>query len=151
VVISCGAAAQARACFTLAGDHEMAADPVLEDRDVRRANADRLEARLIERFRDRSREDLFHRGQALGIPIGIVHSAESLLDDPQLVSAGFFHRSEHPDVGPYVETGAPFRLNDAAPGHRPAPRLGADTPAVLGELGIDEAGWRALVRAGVAG
>jgi crotonobetainyl-CoA:carnitine CoA-transferase CaiB-like acyl-CoA transferase len=151
VVISCGSAAQARACFTLVDDPEMAGDPALEDRDVRRANADRLEARLIEGLRDRERDELFHRGQALGVPIGIVQSAESLLDDPQLVGDGFFRGAAHPQIGPYVETGAPFRLDGARPEHGPAPALGADTAAVLAEIGIDEAGWRELVRAGVAG
>ena len=151
VVISCGSAAQARACFALVDDHETAADPVLADRDARRANADRLEARLIERFRDRECDDLFHHGQALGVPIGVVHSAESVLDDPQLVSYAFFREAEHPDVGRYVDTGAAFRLDGAAAAHVPAPRLGADTWAVLAEIGIDEAARRELVRAGVAG
>jgi formyl-CoA transferase len=150
VVISCGSAAQARACFTLVDDHEMAADPVLEDRDVRRAHADRLEARLIEGLRQRDAGDLFHRGQALGIPIGVVHGAESLLHDAQLVSAGFFRTSAHPDVGAYVGPGPPFRLDGAPPG-RPAPRLGADTAAVLGELGIDGEALQALRRDGVIG
>jgi crotonobetainyl-CoA:carnitine CoA-transferase CaiB-like acyl-CoA transferase len=151
VVISCGSAAQARACFTLVDDPMMAADPVLEDRDVRRAHADRLEARLIQGLRDRDADDLFHRGQALGIPIGVVHSAESLLLDAQLQSADFFRTPSHPDVGPYVEPGAPFRLDSAPPAHTPAPRLGADTAAVLDELQIDAAAQQDLRRAGVIG
>lgn len=149
VVISCGSAAQARAAFTIVDDHEMAADPVLEDRDERRAHADRLEVRLIERFRDRRRDDLFHRGQALGIPIGVVQSAETLLDDPQLTSYDFFHAAEHHAVGPYVEVGPPFRVGDRPPGHAPAPRLGADTAAVLAEAGIDLAARARLAREGV--
>lgn len=148
VVISCGSTAQARACFTLVDDHEMASDPGLEDRDERRANADRLEARLIERLRDRRRDDLFHRGQALGIPIGIVHSAESLLEDPQLVAYCYFRRAEHADVGRYVDTGAPFRIDGAAPGHRPAPRLGQHTEAVLREAGLGAAAIAELIRQG---
>jgi crotonobetainyl-CoA:carnitine CoA-transferase CaiB-like acyl-CoA transferase len=149
VVISCGSAVQARACFTLADDHVLAADPVLEDRDVRRANADWLEARLIERFRDRTKADLFHRGQALGIPIGIVHDAETLLGDPQLVAYGFFREVEHPDAGTVVDVGAPFRLDGEAPRLGRAPRLGEHTAPILGALGVGDVERAALARAGV--
>jgi benzylsuccinate CoA-transferase BbsE subunit len=149
VVMSCGSAEQARACFTLVDDHEMARDPVLEDRDVRRANADSLEVRLIEGLRDHRKEDLFHRGQALGIPIGIVHSAESLLEDPQLLAYDFFHRGEHPVVGRYVDAGPSFRVDGQAPSHRPAPRLGEHTAAVLEEAGFDDAMRRSLEGDGV--
>lgn len=149
VVISCGSAAQARACFTLVGDDEMAADPVLEDRDVRRANADRLEARLIDRLRQYDRDDLFRRGQALGIPIGLVHTAESLLDDPQLRHDGFFRHAEHPHVGRYVDTGPAFRMGGLAPGHRPAPRLGEHTGEVLAEIGLGAEACRRLASDGV--
>lgn len=149
VVMSCGSAEQARACFTLVDDHEMARDPVLEDRDVRRANADSLEVRLIDGLRDHRKEDLFHRGQALGIPIGIVHSAESLLEDPQLLAYDFFHRAEHPVVGRYVDAGPPFRVDGQTPRHAPAPRLGEHTVAVLEEAGIDHFTRRRLQRDGV--
>jgi crotonobetainyl-CoA:carnitine CoA-transferase CaiB-like acyl-CoA transferase len=151
VVISCGSAAQARACFTLVGDHEMAADPVLEDRDERRANAEWLEARLIEGLGRHGREDLFHRGQALGIPIGVVHSAESLLEDPQLVAYRFFREMDHPDVGRYAEVGAPFRVDGAVPALARAPRLGEHTAEVLGEAGLDAAAIADLAGAGMAG
>ena len=149
VVISCGNAAQARACFALVDDAAMAADPVLEDRDVRRANADWLEARLIDRLREYDKEDLFHRGQALGIPIGVVHDAETLMLDPQLVAYGFFREATHPEAGAYGEVGAPFRLNHAAPDHRPAPRLGEHTAEVLEALGLDASVRERLAREGV--
>jgi crotonobetainyl-CoA:carnitine CoA-transferase CaiB-like acyl-CoA transferase len=79
-----------------------------------------------------------------------VHSAESLLQDAQLASAGFFRTSAHPEVGTYVEPGAPFRLDGTPPG-RPAPRLGADTAAVLDEIGIDAEAQQGLRHAGVIG
>ena len=142
VVISCGSAAQARACFTLVGDAAMAADPVLEDRDVRRANADRLEAQLIEGLRRYTPEDLFHRGQGLGIPIGVVHTPHSLLGDPQLVADRFFREVEHPDAGRYVDVGPPFRVDSAAPLLTRAPRLGEHTTAVFAEVGLDADGRR---------
>ncbi|MBI4637018.1 MAG: CoA transferase [Candidatus Rokubacteria bacterium] len=149
VVISCGSAPQARACFALVDDHAMAADPVLEDRDVRRANADGLEARLIERFRDREKDDLFHRGQALGIPIGVVHDAETLLRDPQLLAYGFFRDVEHPDAGVFTDVGAPFRVDGAAPPLGRAPRLGEHTAEILEAIGVDAGARAALEDEGV--
>lgn len=142
VVMSCGSAAQARACFTLVGDAAMAADPVLEDRDVRRANADRLEARLIEGLQRFGPEELFHRGQGLGIPIGVVHTPRSLLDDPQLVADRFFRAVEHPDAGRYVDLGPPFRVDAAVPLLTRAPRLGEHTTAVFAEVGLAADGRR---------
>lgn len=149
VVISCGSAAQARACFTLVEDHAVAADSVLEHRDVRRANADWLEARLIERFRDRTKADLFHRGQALGVPIGIVHDAETLLGDPQLVAYEFFREIDHPDAGTFIDVGAPFRVDGLAPRLARAPRLGEHTAEILDALGVGDAERVALAREGV--
>ena len=149
VVISCGSAAQARACFTLVGDHEMASDPVLEDRDVRRANADWLEARLIEGLGRYGRDDLFHRGQALGIPIGVVHSAESLLEDPQLVAYRFFREVDHPDVGRYTDVGPPFCIDGTVAPLARAPRLGEHTADVLREAGLGAAAIAELARAGI--
>jgi len=149
VVISCGSAAQARACFTLVDDHEMAADPILEDRDIRRANADWLEARLIDRFSRYDMEDLFHRGQALGIPIGLVHSAETLTNNPQLTAYDFFREVTHPDSGPYRDVGAPFRVGGAAPDYTPAPRLGEHTAQVLERLGLDAMARERLAREGI--
>jgi crotonobetainyl-CoA:carnitine CoA-transferase CaiB-like acyl-CoA transferase len=140
VVMSCGSAAQARACFSLVGDAVTAADPVLEDRDVRRAHADRLEARLIEGLGRFGPEDLFHRGQDLGIPIGVVHTPRSLLDDPQLVADRFFRAMEHPDAGDYTDLGPPFRIDATAPHLTRAPRLGEHSRAVLSEVGLDADG-----------
>lgn len=142
VVISCGSAEQARACFALVGDDEMARHPVLEDRDERRASAPWLEERLIAGLAAHGREDLFHRGQALGIPIGLVHDAASLLEDPQLLAAAFFREVDHPVVGCFVDVGAPFRVDGAAnaAGHwRPAPLNGEHTAEVQAEIGLGTA------------
>jgi crotonobetainyl-CoA:carnitine CoA-transferase CaiB-like acyl-CoA transferase len=135
VVISCGSAEQARACFTLVGDTEMAGHPVLEDRDGRRAAAPWLEERLIAGLAAHGREDLFHRGQALGIPIGLVHDAASLLEDPQLRASAFFREVDHPAAGRFVDVGGPFRLDGAAGHCRPAPLLGEHIAEVLAEIG----------------
>jgi crotonobetainyl-CoA:carnitine CoA-transferase CaiB-like acyl-CoA transferase len=114
----------------------MARHPVLEDRDARRAAADWLEERLIAGLAAHGREDLFHRGQALGIPIGIVHDAASLTADAQLLASSFFRAIDHPAAGRYADTGAPFLIDGAASDGRPAPRLGEHTAEVRRELGL---------------
>jgi crotonobetainyl-CoA:carnitine CoA-transferase CaiB-like acyl-CoA transferase len=148
-VISCGSAPQARACFTLVGDQATAADPVLDDRDVRRAHADQLEARLIARFADWDAEALFHAGQGLGIPIGLVHSARSLTEDPQLASYGFIRSVTHPEAGSYLDVGSPFRVDGRQPALGPAPALAAHTAEVLTAAGLDADARECLRRQGV--
>ena len=56
---------------------------------------------------------------------------------------------EHPGHGTVRMTGFPVKL-DATPArlHRPAPELGADSEAVLRELGYDKARIAALREAG---
>jgi crotonobetainyl-CoA:carnitine CoA-transferase CaiB-like acyl-CoA transferase len=71
---------------------------------------------------------------AQGVPCGPVLARESVHADPQVQAAGLVSEVTQPGVGP-VWLLAPFlgpgsRRNDAAP----APELGADTDAVLGEL-----------------
>lgn len=130
VVISCGSAAEARACFDLVGDAAMAGHAVLEDRDTRRAAADWLEPLLIDGLLKHDEIDLFERGQALGIPIGRVLDARSLLDDPQLAARSFFREIDHPAIGRFTDVGSPFVVDGAAPSLRRAPLLGEHTAEV---------------------
>ena len=62
-------------------------------------------------------------------------TTEDLARDSHLQARGFLERLPHPAVGKRTHTGIPWRLSDGPNGVRaPAPVLGADTDAVLGEL-----------------
>jgi crotonobetainyl-CoA:carnitine CoA-transferase CaiB-like acyl-CoA transferase len=59
--------------------------------------------------------------------------------DPHLTERGFFWDAEHPDLGPVRQLGSPMRMSRTPPRRGAAgPPLGADTRAVLTEVGCPE-------------
>ncbi len=56
--------------------------------------------------------------------------------DPQVRANGLLQDVEQPGLGPLTMLGGVFRIDGADPATmRPAPALGADTDAVLAEVG----------------
>ncbi len=79
-------------------------------------------------------EEWLERLEAASVPCGLVQTREGVDTDPQVVAAGLVGQVDQPGLGD-VRLLAPFvRLGAATPGPAPAPALGADTEAVLGEL-----------------
>ena len=73
--------------------------------------------------------------------------------DPNFVAAGFLERVEHPEAGTTWLPGRPWRYPEAPSSPlRPAPCIGQHSREVFAEeLGIDDAGYEELVRAGITG
>ena len=85
-------------------------DPALHDPLVRRERYLELGATIAELVRDRSREDLVARGQAAGLPCGILHRPTGFVADRQLVSRGTFVPTPTPwGEVPMPVAGAGFR------------------------------------------
>ena len=84
--------------------------------------------------------------EAADVPCGVVHTPDSVLDDPHLKEVGFFEPKFATDTGILRTLRQPviFRGVDAAPDHAP-PSLGADTRALLGELGYSGVEADALI------
>ena len=75
-----------------------------------------------------------------GIPCGRVLGLQEVFDDPQTAHQQMRITIEHPQHGPLDVLGFPIKFTDApCRMHRPPPVLGADTDAILGELGLDAA------------
>jgi crotonobetainyl-CoA:carnitine CoA-transferase CaiB-like acyl-CoA transferase len=72
----------------------------------------------------------------LEIPAAPLNTPEALFDDPHLNAVGMFETVDSPH-GPVRFPGVPTWFSQT-PGHvaGPAPELGADTAAVLDELGL---------------
>jgi alpha-methylacyl-CoA racemase len=72
--------------------------------------------------------------------------------DPQLVHRGSFVDVDTPWAGRAMPgIASPVRIRGAEAPLRPAPRLGADTDAVLAEAGLDASEVAALRAAGALG
>lgn len=104
-----------------------------------------LEPLIAEIFLTRTSDEWAKTFYDYGIPCSPVRNLEEVLHDPQAAAREMF-----PKAGGTRITGTPVKLS-ATPGEakHPAPRLGADTRAVLGELlGIDAEGLESLARSG---
>ena len=131
------------------------ADPLLQDPLVRRERYLELRATIAELVRDRSREDLVSRGQAAGLPCGILHRPTGFVADRQLAARGTFVTTPTPwGEVPMPVPGAGFRATPslfrartkatATPGGDDVTWRGAPTRPIID--GRDGAGALAGIR-----
>ena len=125
-----------RFCQLLGLEH-LASDPRFATVGDRVKNQRELE-RLIEVVTARhSRGHWLARCEEAGIPAGPINSVSEALDDPHAQARGMVQQYEYPGVGSVKALGNPVKLSRSpARFYEPAPRLGEDNEAVLGELGF---------------
>ena len=100
----------------------------------------------------RTVDEVSSRFDELGVCWGRYQTfGELVRDDPRCsLDSELFRRVEHPDVGTYLTPGSPVALDGLIPVEpAPAPRLGADTEALLAELGLTTAEIGDLVDRGL--
>ena len=126
--------------------------PEWEDVFKRRQDAEHLFDVLDQWVKNYSRDELLERAQLLRLPYASVRKPEDLFDDEQLLSRGYFHEVEHPELGrtfrypgaPYLFSGSPWRVT------RRPPLVGEHTGEILGgELGMTAEELAALAAEGV--
>jgi crotonobetainyl-CoA:carnitine CoA-transferase CaiB-like acyl-CoA transferase len=137
IAVACLNVAQRRAflaLFDLDDATVDAPDLVPTDPATLRAKED-LTARIAVAFTDRTVADWLDRLGSVGVPCGAVQQRETTYADPQVVAERLVGRVAQPGLGdigllaPFVRAGGQARPPSAAPA------LGADTEAVLAELG----------------
>ncbi len=113
-----------------------------EWRTVKGRSADRaaLNAAIAEVTRTRSVADWVALFAEAGIPCGPINRIDAVFADPQVRHLAIARPVVHPRLGPQRLVGSPLTLAGVAREVRSAaPEPGADTAAVLGELGYSEA------------
>jgi alpha-methylacyl-CoA racemase len=130
-----------RALFTHLGRQDLSepgTDPAL------------IAAFLMEAFRAKPAEAWASELTPLDVEVAVVNAPLDAYDDEQLRARGMIERSEHPDAGS-IETIRPALMLDRAHPRgtgRPAPRIGADTDAILSALGYANEAIAELHRTG---
>jgi crotonobetainyl-CoA:carnitine CoA-transferase CaiB-like acyl-CoA transferase len=82
-------------------------------------------------------QQIVETAQELRMPFALVPTVADLLDDAHLAARDFFEEVEHPGAGKLRHPGAPFQMSETPWRTAPAPTLGQDNEAVLGDVGYD--------------
>jgi len=84
-------------------------------------------------MKDRTKEEIYRKGQALSCPISPLLSSEDIVKSEQYQARDFFVEMDHPGIGrlkfpssPYRFAETPWQLN------RVAPRLGEHNEEIFG-------------------
>jgi crotonobetainyl-CoA:carnitine CoA-transferase CaiB-like acyl-CoA transferase len=126
-----------KAFLELDGDGDLyRRDPRFCNLEERTKHIGELYAMVAERMLGRTSAEWLRLLTKADIPAAPMHTPESLLNDPHLKAVGFFERSEDQTDGDVIQMRHPCRISDM-PVRRvtPAPRLGANTKAILREIG----------------
>ena len=138
------------------GKPELAADPRFADPVVRHGNQDELDAIIGNWTATQEHQSLLAALQSRGIPSAPVLDGSQLLEDGHLRYRGFFEPVEHrkeSGLGQREYIGRGWKLGESSVRIRgPAPELGRDNRAILGELlGMSDAEMGSLSEKEVIG
>jgi len=96
-----------------------------KDAPSRAENADELNQLITESLMKLDKNDIYHRGQKLGVPAGIYFTAEDAFNSEQEKSREFFRQLDHPQAGRLDYPTAPYKFSDISwQAKRAAPLLG---------------------------
>ncbi|MEM7688863.1 MAG: CoA transferase [Pseudomonadota bacterium] len=117
-------------------------------------NADRLANReaLTQLLDDElSTQPMAHWQELLAgyVPVAPVYTLGDALDNPWLETIGLRDTVEHPDKADLNILASPLKFDGQRPPNRAAPLLGADSEAILVDLGYDEDAVAGLRKSGV--
>ncbi len=109
----------------LMGNPEWANEELFKNATSRGEHWDALKPLISNWTREHTKEEIYHQGQALGIPIGPVFTMEDMLKSKHLAARGFFTEIEHPETGKLRYPGVPYKLSETpCQVEHPAPLLG---------------------------
>jgi crotonobetainyl-CoA:carnitine CoA-transferase CaiB-like acyl-CoA transferase len=139
-----------RCCKVLDADR-LVDDPRFADNAARVRHRDELTEALETFLQGETTAHWLALLDAEGVPAAEVRDISQVFASEQTAALGAVQELHHPGAGTYRVVGAPVRFDtERFPYPAPAPELGADTRAVLEDVGIPEAQIDALVAEGVA-
>ncbi len=134
----------------IVGGDELAADPRFATNEARVANVDELDRVISAWVGARDRDQALAELDEYDIAAAPIYDIEDVFNDAQYRARGSLVTIDDPDLGEVRTVGPQPHLSATPPAIRHLGRpLGADTDAVLGELGYDDAAIADLRRDGV--
>jgi crotonobetainyl-CoA:carnitine CoA-transferase CaiB-like acyl-CoA transferase len=132
-------------------DHDPALDdPKWINSNLRRQNADYINAQVTSFTSRFLKEDLAELMQKHGIPGLPVNSPSDFMKDPHIQARAFFADVTHPVLGTFAQPGSPFMVDGKRAAPSPAPLLGQHNHEVFcGELGLSASKLAVLAAEGV--
>ncbi|MGY4711551.1 CaiB/BaiF CoA transferase family protein [Mycolicibacterium sp. CBM1] len=105
---------------------------------------------LQSRFRTAGRDSWMSKLRDAGVPCGPVNTIADIVTDPTFVARGMFLHDED-RFGTPIMVNTPIHAEGAPRARGKAPAIGADTAALLGEIGYATEDVAALASAGIVG
>ena len=131
---------------------ELLDDPRFKTQELRQENIDDRLGLTQEALKTNGSAYWLARLEAVDIPCVPVLTRNQMISNEQIAANEVVMETEHPDAGKLRQARPAAVFSETPTGApRPAPRLGADTEAVLGEAGFDLAEIAALREAGAFG
>jgi crotonobetainyl-CoA:carnitine CoA-transferase CaiB-like acyl-CoA transferase len=150
VAVSTSSQSIAERLLRLVGRPDLVDQPWFTSGRTRVEHADELDAAVGSWIAARSRDEVIREFERAEAAVAPIYTAEDIVADPQLQAIGTIHRIEDPDLGPLAMQGPLFRMSETPPEIRHTGRApGADTDAVLADLGYDKDEVARLRAAGV--
>lgn len=139
-----------RRLMTAIGRSDLATDPALADNAGRVARVAEIDAAIGAWTATRSVAEALGTLDGAGVPAGRIYTVADIAADPHYRARGMIQRIETACGRSLEVPGVVPRLSDTPGGHRrSAPALGADTEAVLREVGLTDTQIQALRDRGV--
>lgn len=140
VAVSTSAQSIAERVMDLVGRPELIAEPWFARGESRARHADELDDAVGSWIAQRTRDEVVLAFEEANAAVAPIYEAGDIVADPQFQALGTIHSIDDPELGPMKMQGPLFRLsgNDGVVAFTGRPH-GADTDAVLGELGFDDA------------
>jgi crotonobetainyl-CoA:carnitine CoA-transferase CaiB-like acyl-CoA transferase len=150
LILAVGNDAQFARFCAVAGRPELASDPRFAVNSARVRHRETLVPLLAAVLRERSRAVWLAALEAAKVPCGPINDLAEVFADPQVRSRAMTVELAHPLAGAIRVVASPLKMSQTPVQYlRAPPLLGADTEAVLGELGLDAAEIADLRTAGV--
>ena len=122
---------QWEALVNLIGNPEWAQGEKCRDEFIRAENAPEIQPLIEEWMLKHTKEEIYHRGQDFGCPIGPVNTAEDVFSSPQVKERGFFVDIEHPEAGKVSYPSGAYRFSETPwQVKRAAPLLGENNEEI---------------------